>query len=138
MHELAFAATAAGHRVELRGLVHGPTFRSFVDATSVAPEVAAEPRDPEPDDVVILPEGIVESHTSSPSNPVSSAIRSSRPAKSATLRDSRSSFETIRPPAVPFSQERIALSSPGRRLQLLPDATSSSTPTSCHPRCWQS
>ncbi|TMD58664.1 MAG: glycosyltransferase family 4 protein [Chloroflexi bacterium] len=62
MHELAFAATAAGHRVELRGLVHGPTFRSFVDATSVAPEVAAEPRDPEPDDVVILPEGIVESH----------------------------------------------------------------------------
>jgi hypothetical protein len=58
LHELAFAATVAGYRVEMRGQVHGPTFRSFARFTGVEPEVAANPRDPEPDDVVILPEGI--------------------------------------------------------------------------------
>jgi hypothetical protein len=55
--EVAFAAAAAGHDVELRGWLHEPTFRRFADASGAAPRVDLEPRAPEDSDLVLVPEG---------------------------------------------------------------------------------
>ena len=45
--QLAFAAAAAGHEVELRGWLHEPTFRRFAWAAGAAPAIDLEPRLPE-------------------------------------------------------------------------------------------
>jgi hypothetical protein len=55
--QLAFAAAAAGHEVELRGWLHEPTFRRFEEAAGVAPRVELEARAPGDQDIVIVPEG---------------------------------------------------------------------------------
>ena len=55
--QLAFAAAAAGHDVELRGWLHEPTFRRFADAVGSAPRVELEARAPSADDLVVVPEG---------------------------------------------------------------------------------
>ncbi|MFN2613572.1 MAG: glycosyltransferase [Actinomycetota bacterium] len=58
LHELAFAARAAGHDVELRGAIHEPTFRALADATGVEPRRATSGRAPDAGEIVVLPEGI--------------------------------------------------------------------------------
>jgi hypothetical protein len=55
--QLAFAAAAAGHEVELRGALHEPTFRRFAEAVGVAPAVELDARLPQADDLVVVPEG---------------------------------------------------------------------------------
>ena len=55
--QLAFAAAAAGHEVELRGWLHEPTFRRFADAVGASPHVELEARAPSADDLVVVPEG---------------------------------------------------------------------------------
>lgn len=57
MHELAFAATQAGARVELRGWIDKVFFEQLADATGVVPELYDEARAPTVQDVVVLPEG---------------------------------------------------------------------------------
>ena len=46
--QLAFAAAAAGHEVELRGWLHEPTFRRFAEAAGAAPRIDLEPGRPKP------------------------------------------------------------------------------------------
>jgi hypothetical protein len=57
MYELAFAAAAAGRRVELRGWLDRPAFNRFRSVLRVAPEVELSARLPQADDLVIVPEG---------------------------------------------------------------------------------
>ena len=55
--QLAFAAVAAGHEVELRGELHEPTFRRFAEAVGTAPGVELAARLPDANDLVVVPEG---------------------------------------------------------------------------------
>lgn len=57
MHELAFAAAAAGHDVELRGWIDQQAFDELKAASGVSPRLEPAPRVPERGDVIILPEG---------------------------------------------------------------------------------
>jgi hypothetical protein len=57
MYELAFAAAALGLDVELRGWLDRLTFDRLVSDVGAAPRVELEPRLPEPDDLVVVPEG---------------------------------------------------------------------------------
>lgn len=57
MHELAFAAAAAGRHVELRGWVDRIAFDRLASATGVSPSLPVEPRRPDAQDIVVLPEG---------------------------------------------------------------------------------
>ena len=55
--QLAFAAAAAGHEVELRGWLHEPTFARFAEAVGASPRTDLPARPPEAGDLVVVPEG---------------------------------------------------------------------------------
>jgi hypothetical protein len=57
LYELAFAATALGWEVELRGWIDEPAYTKMADAVGVAPEVELPARHPVEDDLVVAPEG---------------------------------------------------------------------------------
>jgi hypothetical protein len=57
MYELAFAAVANGFDVELRGWLERGAFERLADAVGSAPRVGLPPRLPQPDDLVVVPEG---------------------------------------------------------------------------------
>jgi glycosyltransferase involved in cell wall biosynthesis len=57
LYELAVAAAALGHDVELRGEISELDLRELADAAGPLPAVRMEPRRPTADDVVIVPEG---------------------------------------------------------------------------------
>jgi hypothetical protein len=57
MYELAFAAVANGFDVELRGWLDHGAFERLADAVGSAPSVGLPPRLPQPDDLVVVPEG---------------------------------------------------------------------------------
>ena len=59
LYELAFAAAAAGHEVELRGWLDRPTFTEMRDAVGAAPATELPARTPTADDFVVVPEGWV-------------------------------------------------------------------------------
>jgi hypothetical protein len=54
MHELAFAATAAGHEVELRGWLDRPLFEQLAAASGVTPGLADKTRQAVADDIVVV------------------------------------------------------------------------------------
>jgi hypothetical protein len=58
LYELAFALTACGHDVELRGSLGHSVFDSLRAATGVAPAADLPSRPPTARDVVIVPEGV--------------------------------------------------------------------------------
>ena len=57
LYELAFAAAALGHEVELRGCLHRGSFDRLRGAVGVAPVVDLPARPPDRRDVVVIPEG---------------------------------------------------------------------------------
>jgi glycosyltransferase involved in cell wall biosynthesis len=57
LYELAVAASVLGHEVELRGDISGTDLRELCEAAGAAPRVGLAPRRPEPEDVVVVPEG---------------------------------------------------------------------------------
>jgi hypothetical protein len=57
LYELAFAAAALGHEVELRGWLHRPAFERMAEKAGVAPTVEIRARRPTAEDLVVVPEG---------------------------------------------------------------------------------
>jgi hypothetical protein len=57
MYELAFAAAALGHDVELRGWLDRPTFEMLAAGAGCRPQVDLPARRPVADDLVVVPEG---------------------------------------------------------------------------------
>lgn len=57
LYELAFAASALGYDVELRGWLDRPSFERMADGAGTAPRTDLPPRRPEADDLVVVPEG---------------------------------------------------------------------------------
>jgi hypothetical protein len=57
MYEFAFAAVANGFDVELRGWLERAAFERLADAAGIAPRVGLPARLPQPDDLVVVPEG---------------------------------------------------------------------------------
>ncbi|HEY2768940.1 MAG TPA: glycosyltransferase [Solirubrobacteraceae bacterium] len=57
LYQIAFAAASLGYEVELRGWLHRPSFDQLSRATGVEPRAEMPARKPEPDDVVVVPEG---------------------------------------------------------------------------------
>jgi glycosyltransferase involved in cell wall biosynthesis len=57
LYELAVAAAAIGHDVELRGDISEPDLRDLRDSAGTVPAVGMGPRRPTADDLVIVPEG---------------------------------------------------------------------------------
>jgi hypothetical protein len=60
LYELAVAAAAMGHDVELRGEISQADLRDLGQAAGAMPAVGMGPRRPAPDDLVIVPEGWTE------------------------------------------------------------------------------
>jgi hypothetical protein len=59
LYEIAVAIAATGREVELRGLIDETALRRITRAAGSAPRVGLPPRLPEPDDLVVVPEGHV-------------------------------------------------------------------------------
>jgi hypothetical protein len=57
LYELAVAAAAGGHDVELRGDISTPLLDAIAEAAGARPETPTEQRRPEADDLVIISEG---------------------------------------------------------------------------------
>ena len=57
LYELAVAAAAAGHQVELRGEISEPDLRELGEAAGAMPAVGFEPRRPATEEVIVVPEG---------------------------------------------------------------------------------
>lgn len=59
LYEIAVAVAATGREVELRGLIDEGALQRTARAAGAAPRVGLPPRLPEPDDLVVVPEGHV-------------------------------------------------------------------------------
>ncbi|MBU0679678.1 MAG: glycosyltransferase [Verrucomicrobia bacterium] len=57
LYEVAFGLASLGHDVEIRGRVHRETFDLMADIVGCRPRLTEEARAPDPDDVIVVPEG---------------------------------------------------------------------------------
>ena len=60
MYEIAAAVAVAGHTVELRGDLSRPALEAILSASGATVETSLPSRLPQPDDVIIVPEGITD------------------------------------------------------------------------------
>jgi hypothetical protein len=58
LYELAVAGAALGLEVELRGLINKPILDAIADAAGARPRVDLDSREPDPRDVIVVPEAI--------------------------------------------------------------------------------
>ena len=58
LYELAVAGAALGLDVELRGLINKPILDTIADVAGVRPRLDLDARDPDPTDVIVVPEAV--------------------------------------------------------------------------------
>jgi len=58
LYELAVAGAALGLEVELRGLINKPILDMIADAAGARPRVDLDSRDPDPTDVIVVPDAV--------------------------------------------------------------------------------